>query len=154
MVDDDVKEEVMDLKEHKDECLNLDEDITPPEEQIIKVLPVYPNHAPMVITLIDEVREDGLGSKKRKVRMEDVGHFIQKWARLDSIDMLISNKRVWTWFVNYRAYSGDSVGKYGVNLLRFDLTDTLPMKEKVWTSRVKFRAFVGNVVGKCSLQPP
>ncbi|KAJ0576360.1 hypothetical protein HanIR_Chr05g0223531 [Helianthus annuus] len=111
MVDGDVVEEVRDLPEQENECLNRAEDIPPRDESDPKDAHVHIHPYPIFITPTNKVGDAGSGIRIRRVALQDIGQFSKKRPRSCTVRMPNIIKRVWIRHAKYRAYVGNSVGK-------------------------------------------
>ncbi|KAJ0693553.1 hypothetical protein HanPI659440_Chr15g0598471 [Helianthus annuus] len=111
IVDGEVVEEVIDLPEQENECLNRAEDITPRDESDPKDAHVHIHPSPILITPTNKVGDAGSGIRIRRVALQDIGQFSKKRPQSCTIRMPSIIKRVWIRHANYRAYVGNSVGK-------------------------------------------
>ena len=111
IVDGDVVEEVIDLPEQENECLNRAEDITPRDESDPKDAHVHIHPYPILITPTNKVGDAGSGIRIRRVALQDLGQFVKKRPQSSLIRMPRKIKREWIRHANYRAYVGNSVGK-------------------------------------------
>ncbi|KAJ0853797.1 hypothetical protein HanRHA438_Chr14g0655341 [Helianthus annuus] len=111
MVDGDVVEEVIELPEQENECLNQEEDITPRDGSEPKEAHVHIDPSPIRITPTNKVGDEGSGIRIRRVVLQDIGRFVKKRPRSCTLRMPNRRKREWIRHANYRAYVGNSVGK-------------------------------------------
>ncbi|KAD2804671.1 hypothetical protein E3N88_38048 [Mikania micrantha] len=104
MVDGEVIEKVvMDLPKHEVKCV-YQENVIAHDEPVTETLLGCFNHPLLHTIQSDKVGDDGSRIKKRKVRLQDVEHIIQKWSCKNFKDMMIMRKWMWIHHVNCRAY--------------------------------------------------
>ncbi|KAJ0521075.1 hypothetical protein HanIR_Chr10g0466671 [Helianthus annuus] len=111
IVDGDVVEEVIDLPEQENECLNRAEDIPPRDESDPKDAHVHIHPYPILITPTNKVGDTGSGIRIRRVALQDIDLFSKKRPQSYTICMPSKIKREWIRHAKYRAYVGNSVGK-------------------------------------------
>ncbi|XP_076947846.1 uncharacterized protein LOC143619899 isoform X2 [Bidens hawaiensis] len=162
MVDEEVIEEALDLSENEFEDLVLENNTTPiplvteepmnvlvmVDEPVTEVTQVNLNRSPILVTHINEYWGDGASSKKRKVSLEDLEQNMVKWPCIHFAHMSTTEKKVWAQNFNYRAYTGNSVGKCSVRPR--SNPSVLISRKRVRARCVNYQAYVGNVEGKCS----
>ncbi|XP_076932402.1 uncharacterized protein LOC143597919 [Bidens hawaiensis] len=149
--DEDIKGESSDLLGHEVECLDPIEDILTLNEPMTEVTQVNLSRSPILVTHINEDLGDGASSKKRKMSLEDLEKNMLKWPCIQFTHMSTTEKKVWAQNFNYRAYTGNSVGKCSVRPR--SNPSALISRKRVRARCVNYRAYVGNVEGKSSFTP-
>ncbi|KAJ0582835.1 hypothetical protein HanHA300_Chr04g0156421 [Helianthus annuus] len=81
-VDGDVVEEVIELQEQENDCLNQEEDITPRDGSEPKEADVHIDPSPILITPTNKVGDEGSGIRIRRVVLQDIGRFGKKRPKL------------------------------------------------------------------------